>query len=330
MNNAIAYRGHQVGGGRGFQRTTTTTTTTTTTQSHHTCPSNHSNGVGRGLFANDNQGRYNNFNSGAGGGVQLSSKAQMMMAMMGMMSAMMTGDFGQLMQMMNGMNGQQMPQGYGQVPTQGGPQGVPAGRPSFGGPRRTRAVRNAQALNGANIPGMSPGQVKEMEPGQTAKGANGSVVQWGQDGTVNVSYRDKNGRQKQLSVKDGMITMDGQPPKKLENVGQLLKLPNGDVVGLGNNPGPNGKSLVRVVMSDNANHIKCEPASATNIYDIASMDPKETRYEGGGVSVNMNAGAYNTPMGSGSYMNFSISQFLGTPVTRLIPGPTTMAFGGVK
>ena len=325
MNNTLAYRGHQISGGRGFQRTTTTTITTTTT---------YNQGGPQGLFANANKGQYNNFNSAAGGGLQLSSKAQMMMAMMGMMSAMMTGDFGQLMQMMNGMNGQQMPQGYGPTQTQGGPpQNVPR-TPSFGRTKRGASPFFSQPMNGVggvnNKPGMAPGQVKEMKPGQTARGANGTNVQWGKDGTVDISYRDKNGQNKKLSVKNGMLTMDGQKPVKLENVGQLLKLPNGDVVGLGNNPGPNGKSLVRVVMSDNVKNIKTEPASATNIYDIGSMDRKVTNYEGGGTSINFSAGSFHTPQGSGNFMNFSMSHFLGTPVTRVIPGPMTMAFGGVK
>ena len=167
-----------------------------------------------------------------------------------------------------------------------------------------------------------------MKAGQTARGANGSLVKWGKDGNVTIDYKDPNGKAKNVSVKNGMISFDGGKPQKLENTGQLLKLPNGDVVGLGNNPGPNGKNLVRVVVADNAKNIKTEPANATNVYDVDMMRKQQTTMEGGGISINMNSGSYATPWGMSNYMNTSISAFTGVPVTRTIFGDQLMKLTG--
>jgi hypothetical protein len=288
--------------GTTFQRATTTTTTTSIT--------NHQ----QNIFANANRGLYNNpnpWNSGTGGGLQFSSKAQMIMTMLSMMNSLVSGDFGQMMNLLNGMNGQQMPQGYGPVQTTGGRPGqLPSEVPTFG----TR-VRGAQGP-GATIPGTAPGQVKEMKVGQTAKGANGSVVKWGQDGTVTVDYQDKNGHNKHISVKDGMMSLDGGQPRKLENTGQLIEIPNGDVVGLGNNPGPRGKDLVRVVVADDVKKVRTEPASATNIYKVGHLEQKRTSLEGGGISLDVKMGSYGTPFGGASYLQASLSAFAGFPVTR--------------
>lgn len=269
-----------------------------------------------------------NGNSGfPGSGLMLSSKAQMMMAMMSMFNSMLSGNFGGLMNMLNGFQGVQHPGACGNANQGGG--FVPAGNPGFGQPRAAQAGP-ASALNNPNVPGVAPGQVKEMKAGETVRGAHGSVTTWNPDGKVTVDYKDPNGQAKHIDVKDGMVSFDGGQPQKLENVGQLLKLPNGDVVGLGNNPGPNGKQLVRVVMADDVNKIKTEPASATNIYDVNMMQQQQTRMEGGGYSMNVNAGSVSTPWGQSNYMNASMSYFMGVPVTHTLYGDQMMAFNGVK
>lgn len=307
-----------------------TTTTTTTYSSGPASP-----GCSPNPFANANG--YNSSNSAAGHGIQLSSRAQMLMAMMSIMNAMMSGDCGSLMNMLNGFNGMQMPGRGGPVPNQLGQ--IPAGYPSFGqrgggtqsaGPRRTGGPQ-AAAFGGADAPRMAKGEVKELKAGQTARGANGTVVKWGQDGKVGIDYLDKNGQKRHIDVKNGMMSIDGGKPIKLENVGQLLKLPNGDVVGIGNNPnGPEGKKMCRVVMSDSVDNIKTEPASATNIYEIEQLQQKQTCREGGGFSFNLNAGSYSTPFGSGSFMNANFSLHPGILVNRTLLGDPTLHFAGVK
>lgn len=272
-----------------------------------------------------------NGNSGfPGGGVMLSSKAQMMMAMMSMFNSMLSGDFGGLMNMLNGFQGMQHPGACGNTNQGGGL--VPAGNPGFGQSAKNAAsqVGGLAAFNNPSIETVAPGQVKEMKAGETVRGSHGSVTTWNKDGRVTTDYQDPNGKLRHIEVKDGMISFDGGKPQKLENVGQLLKLPNGDVIGLGNNPGPNGKQLVRVVVADDVNKIKTEPASATNIYDVNMMQQQQTRMEGGGYSMNINAGSVCTPWGQSSYMNASMNYFMGFPVTHTIYGDQMMAYNGAK
>ena len=198
-------------------------------------------------------------------------------------------------------------------------QGMPICNPGFGQSRGACANQGANqtsSVNGANATQVAPGQVKELKAGETVRGANGTVLKWGENGNVDMSYQDKNGQTKNVQVKNGMISFDGGPPQKLENVGQILKLPNGDVVGIGNNPNSGDGKPVRVVMADNVDNIKTEPASATNIYQVDEMQRRQTTMEGGGVSVNMNAGSFHSSFGETHYANASVNVFLGHPVTR--------------
>lgn len=274
-----------------------------------------SNSGPRDLFRNANKGEFNknycNSNSAAGGGIQLSAKAQMMMTMLSMMSSLMSGGFGQMMNMLGGLPGQG---------NQGGQmQGMPMCNPGFGQPRGACANQGANqmsSVNGANASQVAPGQVKELKAGETTRGANGTLLKWGEGGNVDMSYKDQNGQTKNVQVKNGMISFDGGAPQKLENVGQLLKLPNGDVVGIGNNPNSGNGNPVRVVMADKVENVKTEPASATNIYQVDEMQRRQTTMEGGGVSLNVNAGSFHSQFGETHYANASLNVFLGQPVTR--------------
>lgn len=243
----------------------------------------------------------------ARGGAQLSFQAQRLMMVCGMMNAIMTGQFGQLMTMLGGQNGNFTANGpAGAVPARGG-----FGEPGCGACAGPKAAES-------NAPKVAAGEVKELKAGEEVRGANGTVLKWGQDGNVDIRYKDQNGQEKTINVKDGMITMDGGRPQKLENVGQLLKLPNGDVVGVGNNPRDGGgKELCRVVMADNADKVKCEPANATNVYDIRELEHRRTTMEGGGISMNFRSASFATPNGMMNFTNLNISQFLGHPVTRV-------------
>lgn len=264
--------------------------------------------------------------------LQLSSKAQMMMAMMGMFNSLLSGSFGQLMNMLGGFQ----PSGTAPFPPNGGGF-LPSGHPGFGDTRsatpnagQSASAQNTKALRNANIPQVAPGDVKEMKPGETVRGANGSVITWHQDGTVTVNYQDKNGQSKDILFKDGMISFDGGPPQKLENTGHILKLPNGDVFGLGHNPGPDGKKLVRVVMADNVDKIRTEPANATNIYEVEMLQRQQTVMQGGGYSINLNAGSYMTPWGIGGFLNANIIAMPTYMVNQTIYGDQYTRYVGMK
>jgi hypothetical protein len=235
------------------------------------------------------------------GGVQLSSQARMMLQTMRIRNSLGTGSLGGLMSMFGTarLNGRQ----GGSLRSQ---------RPRFG---ESRGAGRSSVVDGGNAPQAAHGQARELKAGETVRGANGSLVRWGQDGNVDITYKDSNGQNKNIKVKDGMMSIDGGKPRKLGNTGQLLKLPNGDVVGLGNNPQAQGQKLCRVVMADNVDQVKCEPASATNIYDIAEIERQQTRMQGGGMHLNYSQGASCTPWGCHSYASASLSVFRGVPVT---------------
>lgn len=222
----------------------------------------------------------------------------MMMQMSRMMNSLMGGGFGQLMNMFG--------------PGFNGCASLRAGNPGFG---QTRGTSSRPAVNGQNAAQATRGQARELKAGETVRGANGSLVRWGQDGNVDITYKDQNGQNKNINVKNGMISFDGGKPRKLENTGQLLKLPNGDVVGLGNNPQAQGQKLCRVVMADNVDQVKTEPASATNIYDVSEMQRRQTSMHGGGVSFNYSQGISSTPWGLHNYASASLSVFRGIPIT---------------
>ena len=242
------------------------------------------------------------------GGTQLSSQAQKLMMVFGMMNAIMTGNFGQLMNLLGSpmMNGN----------SAHGPAGAVSSRGGFGENRC--GVNTGSKLGQMTGPKVAAGEVKELKAGEEVRGANGTQLKWGKDGNVDISYQDKTGQMKTINVKDGMLSMDGGEPQKLENVGQLLKLPNGDVVGIGNNPRDGGgKELCRVVMADNLDKVKCEPANATNIYDVQNLERRRTSMEGGGISMNFTNASFATPGGMMNFTNVNISQFTGHPVTRV-------------
>lgn len=243
------------------------------------------------------------------GGTQLSFQAQRLMMVFGMMSAIMNGQFGQLMNMLGGMSQNGNSAGNG-------PAGAVSARGGFGQPT-CGACSGANATE-SNAPKVAAGEVKELKAGEEVRGANGTILKWGKDGNVDIRYKDQNGQEKTINVKDGMLTMDGGRPQKLENVGQMLKLPNGDVVGIGNNPSDaGGKQLCRVVMADNnGDKVKCEPANATSVYDIKEMQRSRTSMEGGGISMNFSSASFATPYGMMNYTNVNVNQFLGHPVTR--------------
>lgn len=244
------------------------------------------------------------------GGVQLSFQARRMMAVMGLMNAMVGGHFGQLMSLLGSpvMNGQ----------AAHGPAGAVSACGGFGVARCGNSSGQSRQLDESRAPRVAAGQAKELKAGEEVRGANGTLLKWGKDGNVDISYKDQNSQVKTVRVKDGMISLDGGRLQKLENVGQLLKLPNGDVVGIGNNPsaGP-GNQLCRVVMADSTDKVKCEPASATNIYDVSQLERRQTSLQGGGLSVNFSSASLCTPVGMMNFTNVNISQFLGHPVTRV-------------
>lgn len=267
---------------------------------------------------------------------QFSAKAQMLMMMMSMMNQLMGGSFGQLMNSLNPNQGQMVGMnnnhpGFGQSGFNPGFQMTghqPQGGYGVGGARSGANVGGMQ-MN-PNAPRVAPGQVKEMKAGETVRGANGSQVNWGEDGSVNIGYKGKDGKLKRIHVKDGMMSLDGGKPVKLENTGQFLKLPNGDVVGIGNTQHNGKKQMVRVAVSDGTAQVPTSPPRASNIYDISQMEHKQTTMQGGGINMNFSAGSFQTPMGTANFMNASISAFAGVPVTQSFFGPQMMNLVGVK
>lgn len=284
------------------------------------------------IFRNANNTTYNNQAAGAEaghasqGGLSLSREAFQMMGMMTLMSAMMGGDFGLLMNLLNSF-GQMARGGQEQAAISGGRPGFGergaagcGGNGGCGGSHaaheagHSQGARETQAAAGSRV---AKGETKELKEGETVRGANGTQLTWGQGDNVDVKYKDKNGQTKSISVKDGMISFDGGTPRKLENTGQLLKLPNGDVVGLGNqNDNKGGKDLCRVVMADSADKVVCQPDNATNIYDVEELERRYTSMEGGGISMNVTSSSYQTPYGMVNTASASMQLFMGMPVTR--------------
>lgn len=276
------------------------------------------------IFRNANNGQYNNVAQPEAaqpsqGGLSLSREAFQMMGMMTLMSAMMGGDFGFLLNMLSSFG--QMARGAQQA-------ALPGGHPGFGergagecagahGSHRAHEAAHAQQASEVGGPRVAAGQTRELKEGESVRGANGTQLTWGQGDNVDIKYRDKNGQTKSISVKDGMISFDGGTPRKLGNTGQLLKLPNGDVIGLGNqNDSKGGKDLCRVVMADNADKVVCQPNNATNIYDVEALERRYTSMEGGGISMNVTSSSYQTPYGMVNTASASMQVFMGVPVTR--------------
>ena len=331
MSNTMNFTGHHVNRLPAY-----TTTTTTTTTSYGPGPSGYCNGSSAYNPANMNSG------------INLSSKGQMLMCLMSVMNQLTNGAFGDMMnslgigsqghrQCQNPMNPCSNP-GFGQNRECGNGNNqsmeqqwnefnhfrkmqhrqrmAQAGVPRRGGRQMAtdRAKMAAFKAQSANTPQAPKGQATEMKAGQTTKAPNGSLVTWGKDGKVDIKYKDANGQLRTIDVKDGMMRMDGGKPVKLENTGQLLKLPNGDVVGLGNNPqGPEGQKLCRVVLADNVDQVKCDPASATNIYDVKNMEHTHRGIVPQMTNMNFNAASYNGFNGSYQMLNANLSVLTGIP-----------------
>lgn len=268
-------------------------------------------------FRNANNGQYNAHlkeTSPAQGGLQLSPEALGFLKLASTAALLQGGPFGMLMGMFGSLLGGLMNGlGAGQHP-------MAMENPGFGDKTRradSSRTRKIPMSQDASAPKVAPGQTKELKEGETVRGANGTLLTWGQGDKVDVKYKDKNGQTKTISVKDGMISFDGGAPKKLENTGQLLKLPNGDVIGLGNQNSANGgKDLCRVVMADNTDKVACSPPSATNIYDVEELERRYTSMEGGRISMNVTSASIPTPYGMANFASANIDVFLGHPVTR--------------
>ena len=273
-------------------------------------------------FRNANKGQYNAHlkqpaqqEDPSQGGLSLSPDAYAFMQLASAVISLQNGPFAMLM----GMLGSLMNGALGQL--NAGQMGMPMTNPGFGenGVRAGGCSPNcSSSASAVDAPKVAAGQTKELKEGETVRGANGTLLTWGQGDNVDVKYKDKNGQTKTISVKDGMISFDGGTPKKLENTGQLLRLPNGDVIGLGNQQTANGgKDLCRVVMADNTDKVACSPPSATNIYDVEQLERRYTSMEGGGISMNVRSASFQTPYGMANFASTSLNVFLGHPVTRV-------------
>lgn len=230
------------------------------------------------------QSGHTNWNSQ--GGVVFSPQAQILMERFSLMNQLRMGDFGQLMNQLTPPNRRH--------------QHRPPSPPSFGS---------------TSAPGIRKGQSRELKAGGAVRGANGTLVKRGKNNVVSISYKDKHGKKRTLEVRDGMLSLDGGKPQKLSNRGQFLKLPNGDVVAIGNAEGKGGKKqLTRVAVSDRVDAIKTDEAGKSNIYDVTQMERQQIRHQGGGVSLQLNAGSYATPFGQAGFLNANITAFAGIPV----------------
>ena len=222
---------------------------------------------------------------------QFNPQAQMIMTMLTLMNQMMSGIMGGLMKA-----GGQQSQGIGQANQAFHSQT----NPGFGvdrakeSPKRTGAVTN-------------------LQPGQATKGPNGTSVTRGKNGVVSIGFKDKCGCAKSLMVKDGQLSLDGGKTfQKLQNLGQILKLPNGDVVAIGNSEQGNGKkSLARVTVSDSVDAIRVDRPGKTNIYDVAEMAQPHNGHQGGGFSLSLSSHHHQTAFGSNSGLNATFSAFSG-------------------
>lgn len=224
---------------------------------------------------------------------QFSPQAQMIMTMMSLMTQMMSGVLGSLMNSAG--------QDIGQAHSGFSPQV----HPGFGADTTQRATKKT-------------GAVKDLQPGESTKGSNGTSVSRGKDGLVSIGFKDQCGCAKSLTVKDGQLSLDGGKTfQKLDNLGQILKLPNGDVVAIGNAEQANGqKNLSRVTVSDSVDAIQVDEPGKTNIYDVSEMNQAHNGHQGGGFSVDLKANQSQTAFGSQSHLNATFSAFSGNSSIR--------------
>ena len=329
-SNTMNFTGH-------VNRLPAFTTTTTTTTSYGPGPSGYCNGSSAYNPANMNSG------------INLSSKAQILMGFMQMMGQLIGGPFGEVMsslgigpqgqgQCQNQMNpfqnpgfgrsrgcengGQSMEQQWNDFnqfrQMQHGQRMAQAGVPRRGARQMAtdRANMAAFKAQSANAPQAPKGQATEMQAGQTMKAPNGSLVTRHKDGRITAKSLDPTtGQLRNYDIsKDGMLRIDGGKPMKLENTGQLIKLPNGDVIGRGTNPqAPKGQQVCRVVLADSVDQIKCDPAGATNVYEAKDMEHTHRGVIPTMANVNFNAASYNGFNGSYQMMNANATFLYGTP-----------------
>ena len=330
--NTMNFTGHSV---NRFPSYSTTTTTTTT--SYGPGPSGYCNGSSAYNPANMNSG------------INLSAKGQMLMCLLSAMNQLTNGAFGNLMSTLgigpqgqgecqNQMNPFQNP-GFGQSRGCGnGSQNMEQQWNDFnqfremqhrqrmaqaGVPRRgarqmatDRASMAAFKAQSANAPQAPKGQATEMQAGQSMKAPNGSLVTRHQDGKITAKSLDPTtGQLRNYEIsKDGMLRIDGGKPMKLDNTGQLLNLPNGDVIVRGTNPqAPQGQQLSRVAVADSVDQVKCEPKNATNIYETKDMEHTHRGFIPTMANVNFNAASYNGFNGSYQMMNTNATFLYGTP-----------------
>ena len=245
-------------------------------------------------FQNANQGLYDNpnYNGGAVGQIQMSSRAQMIMSLLSMMNSLMSGAFGQMM-------------------NQGQEQAFPVTHPGFG----RQDVGGPPSAGGLSQ--VKPGETRELKAGEAVRGPNGSVVNWHNDGRVTANYTDKNGRQHKVEIQGDHMIVDGGEPQKLDKLGQIVKLPNGDVIARGRAEQPGGGRVTsRAAVSGSVDGIGVNPPGRTSVHQVDAHRSTETRNEGAYLSVNYSEADQCSPYGHARSMNFSMSAFLGVPVSR--------------
>ena len=327
-SNTMNFTGH-------VNRLPAFTTTTTTTTSYGPGPSGYCNGSSAYNPANMNSG------------INLSSKAQILMGFMQMMGQLIGGPFGEVMsslgigpqgqgQCQNQMNpfqnpgfgrsrgcengGQSMEQQWNDFnqfrQMQHGQRMAQAGVPRRGARQMAtdRANMAAFKAQSANAPQAPKGQATEMQAGQTMKAPNGSLVTRHKDGRITAKSLDPTtGQLRNYDIsKDGMLRIDGGKPMKLENTGQLIKLPNGDVIGRGTNPqAPKGQQVCRVVLA--ILNAERDAAGATNVYEAKDMEHTHRGVIPTMANVNFNAASYNGFNGSYQMMNANATFLYGTP-----------------
>jgi len=128
---------------------------------------------------------------------------------------------------------------------------------------------------------VKPGETRELKAGEAVRGPNGSVVNW------------------------------------LDKLGQIVKLPNGDVIARGRAEQPGGGRVTsRAAVSGSVDGIGVNPPGRTSVHQVDAHRSTETRNEGAYLSVNYSEAGQCSPYGHARSMNFSMSAFMGVPVSR--------------
>ncbi len=187
---------------------------------------------------------------------------------------------------------------------------------SLGGPNQAAwANPGSPRLGGAPT---QAGEVQELQPGQMATGANGTQVERGGDGVVRIAFTDKCGSPKRLLIQGDRISLDGgQTFRPMGNRGQILKLPNGDVVAIGNAERPGGsKVLSRVAITDSVDRVATDEAGKTNVYDVGEALRKESGPTKTAFSLSF--GGLQTGPGPGGNLGATFAAFAGTVSTPAV------------